>query len=97
VANSASSEKRARQNERNRLQNKARRSALKTETRKFVDAVHAGDAAKAKEEFVAVQRKLDQLAAKRTLHKNTASRRKSRLAKRLNALANAKSAGPARA
>ena len=93
MANSASAEKRVKQNERNRAMNKARKSALKSQMRKFLDAVHGGDAGRAKETFVSLQKELDQVAAKGTLHKNTAARRKSRLAKRLNALAT----GPAAA
>jgi len=59
---------------------------VKTETRKFLDAVHGGDVETAKKTFVTATKKLDQVAAKGTLHKNTVARRKSKLAKRLNAL-----------
>jgi len=87
VANSLSSKKRIRQNERDRERNRIRKSALKSETRKFLDAVHDGKVEAAKEAFVRVQKRLDQVAAKKTLHRNTVARRKSRLARRLNALA----------
>ena len=91
MANTASAKKRNKQNERNRTQNRARKSALKTSTRKFLDAVRAGELQQAQEVFVKVQKQLDQVSAKGTLHRNTAARRKSRLAKRLNAaLAEAK-------
>jgi small subunit ribosomal protein S20 len=86
VANSASAAKRNRQNEKNRQLNKARRTALKTQTRRFLDAATAADKDSAAATFSAVQKKLDQLAAKGTLHRNTAARRKSRLARRLNAV-----------
>jgi len=59
---------------------------VKTETRRFLDAAESGNADAAKKTFVAATKKLDQVAAKGTLHKNTAARRKSRLAKRLNAV-----------
>lgn len=86
MANSRSSEKNVRQTAKRQARNQARKSALKTEIRKFQEAVRTGDAGKASQQFVSVTKKLDQTAAKGTLHRNTAARRKSRLAKRLNAL-----------
>lgn len=86
MANLPSAKKRIKQNQRNRARNRARKSLLKTETRKFLDAVHDGDAEGARQSFVRVTKKLDQVAAKGTLHRNTVARRKSRLARRLNAL-----------
>lgn len=87
MANSISSKKRVRQNERNRIRNRARKSVLKTTTRKLTDALHAGETDTAKAVFVSLTKQLDQIAAKGTLHKNTVARRKSRLARRLNAAA----------
>jgi len=87
VATSLSARKRIRQNAVLRARNKTRRSAVKTQVRRFADALRSGDVAKAKDEFRAVVKKLDQTAAKGTLHKNAVSRTKSRLAKRLNKLA----------
>lgn len=92
VANLASAKKRIKQNERNRLRNRARKNVLKTETRKLEDAIQAGNLDSAKELFVAVSKKIDQVAAKGTLHKNTAARKKSRLAKHLNSALAEKSA-----
>lgn len=90
MANSASARKRIKQNERDRGRNRARKSELKTETRKFLDLLHKGELQQAQNAFARVQKQLDQVAAKGTLHRNTAARRKSRLAKRLNdALASA--------
>lgn len=85
MANSASARKRIKQNERNRVRNRARKSAVKTETRKFLNAVQEGEVQVAKDAFATVQKTLDQVGAKGTFHKNTVARRKSRLAKRLNA------------
>ncbi len=85
MANSISSKKRIRQNERNRIRNRARKSVLKTATRKLTDAMHAGETDTAKALFVQITKQLDQVAAKGTLHKNTVARRKSRLARQLNA------------
>ena len=84
MANLASAKKRNKQNERNRARNRVRKSVVKTETRKFTDAVHRGDLQEAQELLCQVTKTLDQTAAKGTLHRNTVARRKSRLAKQLN-------------
>ncbi len=64
--------------------NKAQRSALKTEIKKANAAIEAG--AEDRQEAVRVAiKKIDQAAAKGLLHKNTAARRKSALAKKANA------------
>ena len=85
MANLASAKKRNKQNERNRRRNRARKSEIKTETRAFLDALHTGDLQTARERLTRVTKRLDQVAAKATLHRNTAARKKSRLAKKLNA------------
>ena len=86
MANLPSAKKRNKQNERNRVRNRARKSVLKTETRKFLDLVHDGNVDGAQEQLVLITRKLDQVAARGTLHKNTVARRKSRLARQVNSL-----------
>jgi len=86
VANLLSAEKRIRQNERNRIRNRVRKAKIKTETRKLLDALHDGDAKRAEQAFSVVTKKLDQGAAKGTLHRNTVARRKSRLARRLRSV-----------
>ena len=83
---SISAKKRLRQNETHRERNRSRRSAVKTRVRSFLEAVHDKDVSKAEEQFRLLTKSLDQAAAKGTFHKNTVSRRKSRLAARLNAL-----------
>lgn len=85
MPNLASAAKRVRQNERNRLRNRALKAEIKTETRKLTDALHDGKLDQAKEQLSKVTKKLDQVAAKGALHRNTVSRRKSRLARRVNA------------
>ena len=89
MANLASAKKRNKQNERNRVRNRARRSVVKTETRKFTDALQGGELQAAQEALVTVTKKIDQVAAKGTMHRNTAARKKSRLARRLNSALNA--------
>ena len=86
MAHSLSAEKRIRQNEKHRERNRARKSVLKTQIRRFTDALRDRDVARAQEQFRAVTQKLDQTAAKGTLHKNMVARKKARLAKRLNQL-----------
>ena len=66
MANTASAKKRIKQNERNRTRNRARKSTIKTETRKLLDAVQQGDVATAQKTLASVQKKLDQTAAKLT-------------------------------
>jgi len=62
----------------------------KTETRKFLKLLQQGDLQAAQSAFSQVQKRLDQVAAKGSLHRNTVARRKSRLARRLKtALASA--------
>jgi small subunit ribosomal protein S20 len=90
VANSISARKRIRQNETRRTRNRARKAALKTETGKLLDAIHDGKVDQAEQLLSAVTKTLDQTAAKGTLHRNTVARRKSRLAKRVNAIKAAK-------
>lgn len=92
MANLASAKKRNKQNERNRTRNKVRKGKVKTATKKFLsDLQH--DPAAAQEQFRTLTKVLDQTAAKGTMHKRTAARRKSRMAKRLNAAQAAKKAG----
>lgn len=94
VAHSLSAKKRIRQNIKARARNRARKEAIKVEVKSYLSALSAGDVGKAETQFRKVVQRLDRVAAKGTIHKNTASRRRSRLAKRLNAL---RAAGPAAA
>ncbi len=75
-----------RQNETRRVRNRARKSVVKTQTRRFTEAVAARDVEKSETELRRACRLLDRVAAKGTMHKNTVARRKSNLQKRLNAL-----------
>ncbi|MDQ4024060.1 MAG: 30S ribosomal protein S20 [Actinomycetota bacterium] len=83
MANIKSQIKRNRQNEERRQRNKATRSALKTRIKRFDEVLESGDADAAQEAFRDATKALDKAAAKGVLHKNTASNKKSRLAKRL--------------
>ena len=63
--------------------NKARRTRVRTFLRKFQEAVTAGDATAAKTAFVEAQSELMRAVSKGVVHKNTGSRKVSRLAAQL--------------
>ncbi|MGB7158820.1 MAG: 30S ribosomal protein S20 [Tepidisphaeraceae bacterium] len=85
MAHSISAKKRVRQNARRRARNRARKDVLKDAIKTFNTALSGGDVKKAETEFRNTTRRLDKIAAKGTIHKKTAARKRSRLAKRLNA------------
>ena len=66
--------------------NKARRSRVRTYLRKFQEALAAGAAAVAKAAFVEAQSELMRAVSKGVVHKNTGSRKVSRLAAQLKKL-----------
>ncbi|MCG3178231.1 MAG: 30S ribosomal protein S20 [Phycisphaerae bacterium] len=84
MAKSVSAKKRIRQNARLRDRNRGRKTRLKNELRKARAAADSGDAAQAQAELRSASKVIDQIASKGTIHKNKASRLKSRLAKRAN-------------
>jgi small subunit ribosomal protein S20 len=86
VAHSLSAKKRIRQNEKRRARNRARKDLIKTEVKAFTAALTSTDFAKAEEQLNKVVSRLDKVASKKTIHKKTASRRRSRLTLKLNAL-----------
>ncbi len=67
--------------------NRAMKSTLKTEMKKFDAAVEAGDGAKAAETYKVAVKSVDKAASKGLIHKNNAAHKKSAMAKKLNALA----------
>jgi small subunit ribosomal protein S20 len=81
MANIKSQIKRNRQNEKRAERNKAVRTALKTSTKKVRVAVAGGDADAAVERSREAAQALDKAASRGIVHKRTAARRKSRLAK----------------
>ena len=87
MANSLQARKRARQAERHRVRNASHRSKVRTHVKKVLHAIEAGDHAAASAAFQAAVPVIDSMAGKGILHKNKAARQKSRLARKLNALA----------
>ena len=86
MANSPQAKKRARQNERRYAVNKARRSRIRTYLRKVEEAIASGDQAAAQAALRLAQPELMRGVTKGVLHKNTASRKISRLSARVKAL-----------
>ena len=90
MAHSLSAKKRVRQSIKRRARNRARKEGIKDQIKSFTAAVTSGDWKKAEEELGKTAAKLSRVATKGTIHKNTAARKRSRLAKRLNAARAAK-------
>ena len=79
-----SAKKRLRQNAKRNLRNRSYRSALKTQIKDFLGIAKAGKAQTTEEELRLTAKTLDKAVAKGILHKKTASRKKSRFARKLN-------------
>jgi small subunit ribosomal protein S20 len=79
-----------RQNVKRAARNKARISLIKTKVRRVTETITAKDAKAADKAFREAAQVLDRSALRHAIHRNTAARRKSRLARRMNAMAGAK-------
>lgn len=90
MPNIKSAKKRLRQNAKRRANNRARMSALRTHVKKMEESVAKGDRETAAEMLSITSKVLDQAAARGLIKKNTASRRKSRLATQVNKIGGAK-------
>jgi len=86
VPNSVSATKRVRQNAKRRSLNAWRKRQIKTQIKSFLQAVQSQDVQTAEAEYRKACGILDKISCTSTLHRNTAARRKSRMARRLNAL-----------
>ena len=86
MANTKSAEKRARQAKARNERNKSAKTALRTQVKKFRTAVAEGDASQADELLRAAHAVIDRTAKRGIIHRSTASRYKSRLAKARNQL-----------
>lgn len=75
-----------RQDEVRRLRNRAYRSRYKTVVKSVEAAISQGNIEAAKEAFHKAVSIIDRIASKGVIHKNKAARKKSRLAKKVNAL-----------
>jgi len=95
LANTKSSEKRIRSNERKHMRNQMYRSRVKTMVRKAEDAIFGGQPSE--DAIRLAMSTLDKAAVKGIIHKNNAARRKSRLAQKLAKYQAAAAAAPAAA
>jgi small subunit ribosomal protein S20 len=86
MPNIKSAIKRVKVIEKARVRNAAQKSALRTALKAVNTAVESTDAAQAQSAFVTATKKLDKAVTKGLIHKNEAARRKSRLAKKVNAV-----------
>ena len=91
MAHSLSAKKRIRQNLKRRARNRHRKELVKEQVKTYQAALTSGDVEKAEQELRKTASRLAKTAAKGTIHKNTAARKRSRLARKLNAL---RAAGP---
>ena len=87
MANSAQARKRARQNEKRRAQNASQRSMVRTYIKRVDAAIEASDGAAASTALAEAMPLIDKMVTKGIMHKNKAARHKSRLNKKVTALA----------
>ena len=86
MANTASAKKAVRKMARRTESNKARRSRVRTFIRQVEEAITAGDGSVARDALKAAQPEIMRASQKGIVHKNTASRKISRLSIRVKAL-----------
>src|SRR5262245_61528216 len=89
-----SAKKNLRKNEKRRLRNRAAKPTVKTYIKRVLAAGAEGNAEKLKQEFILAVKKIDKAAAKRVIHPNMAARKKSQLARFVNARTAAGAAKP---
>ena len=86
MANHQSAKKRIRQIRRRSQVNRSRLSRMRTYVKKVEAAIESGDAAAARDALKAVEPQLMRSAQKGIIHKNTASRKLSRLSARIKSM-----------
>lgn len=87
MAKHQAAEKRVLTNEKRRLRNKAVRSHVRTEIRKFRELVEAGDKTAAEAQLRVASRALDKSVTKGVFHRNNAANKKSKMATAFNKMA----------
>ena len=87
MANIASARKAARQSEKRRLHNASLRSEMRSALKRVRKAIDAGDKTAARQVLRDSTKVLDSIADKKIIHKNKASRHKSRLSAAVKAMA----------
>ena len=90
MAHHASALKQMRQSQKRRARNRSNQSQFKTQLKKLRDAISSGDAEAAKKLLPETVGQIDKAAKKGVVHDNAAARHKSRLTRKVTALAAAK-------
>jgi small subunit ribosomal protein S20 len=90
LANTRSAEKRNRQTQKRRARNQGVRTRVKSAVKKVRETLERGELAEAREAFQVAARAIDKASSKGVVHRNTASRKISRLAKAVAKTAPAK-------
>ena len=86
MANTSSAKKRIRRDQRRTEVNRARRGRIRTFVRRVESAIESNDKEAAEAAFVAAEPEIMRGVTKGVLHRNTASRKVSRLAARIKSL-----------
>ncbi len=86
MANIKSAKKRAVQSEKRRVLRSGQRSTVRTSIKAVLSAIESGDKAAAEAAYRTATTIIDRNADREVLHKNTAARHKSRLARRIKAM-----------
>lgn len=87
MPNIKSAKKRVLVNQTKAMQNKAARSALKTQLKKFETTVSEGNRSEADQVYKVTVKAVDQAAARGLIHKNNAAHKKSAMTVKLNKIA----------
>lgn len=87
MPHSLSARKRVRQTAKRRERNRDRKREIRLELKKINSVIAGGDKKAAAEELKKAQEVIDRISSRGAIHPNTAARRKSQLARRINALA----------
>ena len=89
MPNKKSAERRVRTAERNRVYNRYWTTRCKNAVKKVLEAVNAGDGDNAVKSFDMAQSVIDKAVVKGVMHRNTATRRKQMMSRRVKSLAGA--------
>ena len=92
MANHKSALKRARQSEERRMRNRSRKTRMKTVIRSLEEAISSKSVEQARDKLQEAIAIIDSTASKGVIHRNTASRKVSRLTKKVNAFVSAQNA-----
>lgn len=87
MAHSKQAKKRVRQNERRRMSNKATASVMRSQFKKLMSAVAAGDKDTAQKELTETLSRIDKAAKHHVIHANAAARKKSQVMRAIASMA----------